>query len=74
MKIRHALVTDNYLAAEEIQNQDWQYFIERVIEVCKFSDATIRPDEKFLLSAIENVTVAKRVYTMILKQSQEALI
>ena len=67
MKIRHTLVTDNYLAAEEIQNQDWQYFIERVIEVCKFSDATIRPDEKFLLSAIENVTVAKRVYTMIFK-------
>ena len=67
LKIRHALVTDNYLAAEEIQNQDWQYFIERVIEVCKFSDATIRPDEKFLLSAIENVTVAKRVYTMIFK-------
>ena len=35
IKIRHNLVTDNYLAAEEIQNQDWEYFIERVIEVCK---------------------------------------
>ena len=23
IKIRHSLVTDNYLAAEEIQNQDW---------------------------------------------------
>ena len=32
IKIRHSLVTDNYLAAEEIQNQDWQYFIERVLE------------------------------------------
>ena len=38
IKIRHSLVTDNYLAAEEIQNQDWQYFIERVLEVCKFND------------------------------------
>ena len=65
MKIRHSLVTDNYLAAEEIQNQDWQYFIKWVIEVCKLSDVTIRPDEEFLLSTIENVTVAKRVYTMI---------
>ena len=65
MKIRHFLVTDNYLVAEEIQNQDWQYFIERVIEVCKFSDVTVRPDEEFLLSTIENVTVAKRVYTMV---------
>ena len=35
IKIGHTLVTDNYLAAEEIQNQDWEYFIERVIEVTK---------------------------------------
>ena len=66
MKIRHTLVTDNYLATEEIQNQDWQYFIERVIEVCKFNYVTIRPDEEFLLWTIENVTVAKRVYSMII--------
>ena len=65
IKIRHTLVTDNYVAAEEIQNQDWQYFIERVIEVCKFSDVTIKPGEEFLLSTIENVTVAKKVYTMV---------
>ena len=66
IKIRHTLVTDNYLAAEEIQNQDWQYFIERVLEVSKFNDANlIKPGEQFLLSTIENVTVAKRVYTMV---------
>ena len=35
IKIRHSVVTDNYLAVEEIQNQNWQYFIERIIEVCK---------------------------------------
>ena len=33
--IKHSKVTDDYIAAEEIQNQNWQYFIERVIEVCK---------------------------------------
>ena len=66
IKIRHTLVTDNYLAAEEIQNQDWQYFIERVLEICKFNDANlIKPAEEFLLPTIENVTVAKRVYTMV---------
>ena len=66
IKIRHRIVTDNYLAAEEIQNQGWQYFIERVLEVCKFNDANlIKPSEEFLLSTIENVTVAKRVYRMI---------
>ena len=34
-KVKHSKVTDDYIAAEEIQNQNWQYFIERVIEVCK---------------------------------------
>ena len=60
IKIRHSLVTDNYLAAKEIQNQDWEYFIERVIEICKFNNPKMRPGEDFLLSTIENVTVAKR--------------
>ena len=70
IKIRHSLVTDNYLAAEEIQNQDWQYFIERVLEVCKSNDANlIKLGEEFLLSTIENVTVAKRVYKMIFDTS-----
>ena len=66
VKIRHSLVTDNYLTAEEIQNQDWPYFIERVLEVCKFNDANlVKLGEKILLSTMENVTVAKRVYRMI---------
>ena len=64
IKIRHSLVTDNYLAAEEIQNQNWQYFIERVIEVCKSKEAgsTIKPTEDFLLTTLENITIAKKAY------------
>ena len=65
IKIRHSLVTDNYLAAEEIQNQDWEYFIERVIEVCKFDGVGVKADEEFLLTTIENGTIAKRVYTLV---------
>ena len=66
ISIRHSLVTDNYLAAEEIQNQDWQYFIERVIEVCKSKEigSAIYPAKEFLLSTVENVTVTKSVYDM----------
>ena len=33
--VKHSIVTDDYVAAEEIQNQNWQYFIEQVLEVCK---------------------------------------
>ena len=34
-KVKHSVVTDDYIAAEEIQNQNWQYFVESVLEVCK---------------------------------------
>ena len=69
IRIRHSLVTDNYPAAEEIQNQNWQYFIERVIEVCKSKEigSSIQPDQKFLLSPVENVTLTKKVYDMMYK-------
>ena len=61
IKNRHSVMTDNYLAAEEIQNQNWQYFIERVIEVCK-SKEEIKPNEEFLLTTVENTTIAKKAY------------
>ena len=54
-------MTDNYLAAEEIQNQIWQYFIARVIEVCK-SKEEIKPNEELLLMTAENTTMAKKAY------------
>ena len=69
IKIRHTLVKDNYLAAEEIQNQNWQCFIERVIEVCKLKEigSIIQSDEEFLLSTVENVTLTKKVSDMVYK-------
>ena len=54
-------MTDNYSAAEEIQNENWQYFVQRTTEVCK-SKVLIRPHEEFLLSTVENVTIPKKAY------------
>ena len=64
IKIKHSKVTDDYIAAEEIQNQNWQYFIERVIEVCKSKEigSTITKSEGFLLNTVENITIAKKFY------------
>ena len=76
IKIRHSLLTANYLAAEEIQNQNCQYFIERVIEVCKSKEAgsTIKPTEDFLLRTLENVTMTKKVTKLFIMTLQEVLI
>ena len=50
IKVKHRVVTDNYIAAKEIQNQNWQYFIEHVLEVCHSKEvgSTIKPTEYFL--------------------------
>ena len=55
-------MTDNYIAAEEIQNQNWQCFIERVLEVCHSKEvgSTIKPTEDFVLTTVKNVTLAKK--------------
>ena len=63
IKIRHSKVTDDYLAAEQIQNQNWQYFIGRVMEVCKSKEigSTIKKSEDFLLTTVENMTMGKNL-------------
>ena len=33
--VKHSGVTDDYIAAEEIQNRNWQYFIEQVLMIKK---------------------------------------
>ena len=65
-------MTDNYLAAEEIQNQNWQYFVERTIEVCK-SKEEIKPGEEFLLTTVENTTIAKNAYETFYNIAQKNL-
>ena len=65
IKIRHSQVTNDYLSAQEIQNQDWQYFIERILEFSTSHYHSIGPKEKFLKSTLENLEIAKKLYTML---------
>ena len=64
IKVKHSVVTDNYIPSEEIQNENWQYFIERIIEVCHSKEvgSTIKPTEDFLLTTVKNVTLSKKSY------------
>ena len=60
-------MTDNYIAAEEIQNQNWQYYIERVTEICKSKEvgSSIKSTENFLLTTVENVKSYETFYNLI---------
>ena len=62
IKVKHSVVTDNYIATEEIQNQNWQYFIERVLEVCHSKEvgSTIKPTEDFLLTIVKKMLPSQK--------------
>ena len=75
-KVKHSVVTDDYIAAEEIQNQNWQYFVESVLEVCKVQKIgkTIRkPWANLLIDTVENVTIVKKTYQSLYKYLEQNL-
>ena len=55
-KIKHSIVTQDYVAAEKIQDQNWKYFVESILSFSQ--NATDKESEKsFLLDTQENVVI-----------------
>ena len=70
-KVKHSVVTEDYIATEKIQSQNWQYFVESVLEACrrKNSGETVyQHQSKLIKDSIENVTIAKKTYKSFYKQ------
>ena len=64
-RLRKSNIAPYFIAAEEIQNQNWQYYIEQVIEFChnKEIGKTIRmPQSNLLFDTVINITEAKQSY------------
>ena len=69
--LKHSVVTEDYIANEKIQSQNWQYFVESVLEVCrrKNSGETVyQHQSKLIKASIENATIAKKTYKSFYKQ------
>lgn len=61
--IRHSSVTHDYIAAEEIQNANWQYFVEQVLEVCnrqEIGETVRKPKANLLMGIVMNIIIAKK--------------
>ena len=64
-KIKHSSVTNDFIAAEENQNQNWQYYIEQHLQFChnkQIGKAIRKPQPKFLVDTAENISTAKKSY------------
>ena len=58
-KVKHSVVTEDYIAAEEIQNNSWQYFVESVLNLST-KPKEKEPIKQFQTDTLENVTIAKQ--------------
>ena len=58
-KIKHSIVTKDYVAAEEIQDKNWKYFAESILSFSQ--NATDKEYQKsFVLDTQENVVILKK--------------
>ena len=75
-KIRHSVVTDDYSAIEQIQSQNWQYFVEYVLAACRANSIREKTDVKqaqLIKSSSENITICKMVYQSFYNQVEQNL-
>ena len=67
IKIKHTVVTQDYLAAGKIQDRNWKYFVESVLTFSQ--NATVESNEKsFLLDTKENIEIFKKAYEKLYNQ------
>ena len=60
--VRHSKITQDDVAIEAIQNQNWQYFVETLLYSCSQSENLISFDEtykksKVITNALQNITI-----------------
>ena len=61
-RIKHSTITDDFIAVAEIQNQNWQYYIEQVIEFChnkEIGKTITTPQSNLSFDTVINITEAK---------------
>ena len=65
LPVRHSKTTNDDLAIDVIQNENWQYFIERILEACELSrigdniDQSNVQESKIICRSIQNLTICK---------------
>ena len=63
----HSVITDDDLALELIQNENWQYFIQTILTACKTNNDGINntvdlKNINLIKYSIENITICKQTY------------
>ena len=65
--VKHAIVTEDFIAAEQIQDRNWKYLVDKLL---LFSENAINSSEKenFLLDTKENLLILKKTHDQLYNQ------
>ena len=71
--VHHSKITQDDVAIEAIQNQNWQYFVETLLYGCSEGENLISFDEnykksKVITNALQNITIFKQKYNRFYEQ------
>ena len=65
--VRHSVITDDDIALDVIQNENWQYFIETILKTCQTNNGGINntvelKNIKLIKNSVENITNCQQTY------------
>ena len=72
--VRHSIVADDNTAPEILQIKNWQYFIDRILEVYQSNNSgeltqlVSAKEAKIIENSVENLTICKTLYTYFYNQ------
>ena len=66
-KIKHSILTQDYVAEEEIQDKNWKYFVESILSFSQ-NAADKEYQKSFVLDTQENVVILKKTYEKLYNQ------
>ena len=74
----HSVITDDDLALEVIQNENWQYFIETILTACKTNSGDINntadlKNVNLMKNSVENITICQQTYLSLYNQISQYL-
>ena len=66
-KVKHTTVTEDFIAAEQVQDKNWKYFVEKLLS---FPENAINSSQKenFLLDTKENLLILKKTHDQLYNQ------
>ena len=71
-KIKHSIVTEDYIAGEKIQDTSWKYFVERILRFAEKPNSNYSDTEQsFVIDTKENIEILKKTYDELFRRIEK---